>query len=47
MFNENLNCINHKDSKFLFYCFDDKSYLCDECYREHKLHKIEIKTDIK
>ena len=47
MFNENSNCINHKDSKFLFYCFDDKSYLCEECYREHKLHKVEIKTDIK
>ena len=47
MFKENSNCINHKDSKFLFYCFDDKSYLCEECYREHKSHKVEIKTDIK
>ena len=47
MFNENVNCINHKDTKFLFYCFDDKSYLCEECYREHKSHKIEIKKDIK
>jgi len=47
MFNENINCINHKDTKFLFYCFDDKSYLCEDCYREHKSHKVEIKKDIK
>ena len=47
MFKEDINCINHKDSKFLFYCFDDKSYLCEECFREHKSHNVEIKTDIK
>ena len=47
MFKEGINCINHKDSKFLFYCFDDKSYLCEECFREHKSHNLEIKSDIK
>ena len=46
MFKENSTCANHKESKFSFYCFDDKSYLCDECFREHKDHKIEIKSDI-
>ena len=30
MLEEEINCINHKDSKFLFYCFDDKSYLCEK-----------------
>ncbi len=47
MFKEDINCINHKDSKFLFYCFDDKSYLCEGFFREHKSHNVEIKTDIK
>ena len=45
MFKENSTFANHKESKFSFYCFDDKSYLCDECFREHKDHKIEIKSD--
>lgn len=47
MFKENNNCVNHKDSKFLFYCFDDKSYLCEKCFREHKSHNVEIREDIK
>ena len=47
MFKEEINCVNHKDSKFLFYCFDDKSYLCEKCFREHKSHNVEIKEDIK
>ena len=46
MFKEDNNCVNHKNSKFLFYCFDDKSYLCEKCFREHKSHNIEIKEDI-
>ena len=47
MFKEEINCVNHKDSKFLFYCFDDKSYLCEKCFRDHKSHNVEIKEDIK
>lgn len=47
MFNGENNCVNHKDKKFLFYCFDDKSYLCEKCFREHKSHNVEIKEDIK
>ena len=47
MLEEEINCINHKDSKFLFYCFDDKSYLCEKCFREHKSHNVEIKEDLK
>lgn len=47
MIKDNLNCKNHKNTKFLFYCFDDKSFLCEECFREHKSHKIEIRADIK
>ena len=47
MIKDNLNCKNHIDTKFLFYCFDDKSFLCEECFREHKSHKVEIRADIK
>ena len=47
MFKEENNCVNHQNNKFLFYCFDDKSYLCEECFREHKSHNVEIKEDIK
>ena len=47
MLKEDINCINHKDTKFLFYCFDDKSFLCEDCFREHKSHNVEIKSDIK
>ena len=47
MLKEDINCINHKDKKFLFYCFDDKSFLCEDCFREHKSHNVEIKSDIK
>ena len=47
MLRENINCVNHPNNKFLFYCFDDKSCLCEECFRDHKSHKVEIKADIK
>lgn len=43
----NSNCKNHIEEKFLFFCFDDQSFLCEKCFREHKSHKIEIKSDIK
>ena len=47
MIKDNNNCKNHKDEKYLFYCFDDKSFLCEECFRAHSSHKIEIRTDLK
>ena len=47
MINDNITCKNHDDKLFLFYCFDDKSYLCEECFREHRIHNIEIKADLK
>lgn len=31
---------------YLFYCFDDKEFLCDLCFKSHKHHNIEIKADI-
>ena len=40
-------CNNHTDSPFLFYCFDDQIYICEKCFREHKSHKVEIKSDFK
>ena len=45
--NDNIACKNHDDSLFLFYCFDDQSYLCSECFKDHRTHKIEIKADLK
>ena len=47
MIKDNTNCNKHIDSPFLFYCFDDKIFICEECFREHKSHKVEIKSDIK
>lgn len=47
MIKDDIKCVNHIDVNFLFYCFEDKSFLCEECFREHKAHKVEIKADIK
>ena len=47
MIKENNNCKNHIDEQYLFYCFDDKSFLCEECFRAHRSHKIEIRADLK
>ena len=41
------NCRHHKDILFSFYCFDDKSFLCSKCFKEHKKHNIEIIDDLK
>lgn len=40
-------CCHHKDAIFSFYCFDDKSFLCSKCFKEHKKHNIEIIDDLK
>ena len=40
-------CCHHKDVIFSFYCFDDKSFLCSKCFKEHKKHNIEIIDDLK
>ena len=40
-------CDNHKEVNIAFYCFDDNSYLCTKCFKEHKKHNIEIVDDLK
>jgi len=41
------NCINHTEITPNFYCFDDKNFLCDSCFKEHKKHNIEVISEIK
>ena len=45
-FNEK-KCINHPELNFAFYCFDDNSFLCSKCFKNHKKHNIEIIDDLK
>ena len=40
-------CINHKDQISNFYCFDDKVFLCDICFKDHRKHNVEVKSEIK
>ena len=40
-------CINHQDKNSNFYCFDERVFLCDTCFKEHKKHNIEVKSEIK
>ena len=40
-------CSHHKDQIFSFYCFDDKTFLCSKCFKEHKKHNLEIIDDLK
>ena len=40
-------CINHQDKNSNFYCFDEKVFLCDSCFKDHKKHNIEVKSEIK
>ena len=40
-------CDNHKEVNIAFYCFDDNSFLCSKCFKEHKKHNIEIIDDLK
>ena len=42
----NKTCINHKNESFNFYCFDDKQFLCDNCFKEHRKHNIEVKSEL-
>ena len=44
---EQRKCDNHKEINIAFYCFDDNSYLCSKCFKEHKKHNIEIVDDLK
>ena len=39
-------CAMHPDIPFTFYCFDDKTFLCNKCFKLHRSHKIEIREDI-
>ena len=39
-------CVMHPDTPFTFYCFDDKTFLCNKCFKLHRTHKIEIREDI-
>ena len=40
-------CDNHKEINIAFYCFDDNSFLCSKCFKDHKKHNIEIIDDLK
>ena len=40
-------CINHQEKNSNFYCFDEKVFLCDTCFKAHKKHNIEVKSEIK
>ena len=42
----NKECFNHKTLNSNFYCFDDKVFLCDICFKEHKKHNIEVISEI-
>ena len=45
-FNEK-KCVNHPELNSAFYCFDDNSFLCSKCFKNHKKHNIEIIDDLK
>ena len=42
----NKKCSKHKNENFNFYCFDDKKFLCDTCFKEHRKHNIEVKSEL-
>ena len=44
--NKKIFCSNHTSNPYEFFCYDDKLYLCDKCFKTHKKHNIEIKSDI-
>lgn len=39
-------CSSHTKVDFSFYCFDCQMFLCTKCFKNHKLHNIEIKEDL-
>ena len=42
----NKKCANHQWQNPNFYCFDDKKFLCDACFKEHRKHNIETISEI-
>ena len=40
-------CANHQDKASNFFCFDEKVLLCDACFKEHRKHNIEVKSELK
>lgn len=40
-------CVNHQDKVSNFFCFDEKILLCDTCFKEHRKHNIEVKSELK
>jgi len=38
----NKECFHHEGKISTFYCFDDKQFLCDHCFKEHRKHNLEI-----
>lgn len=44
---KNEKCYLHPNSPFMFYCFDDKKFICNKCYKNHREHNIEIIDDLK
>lgn len=40
-------CVNHQDKASNFFCFDEKILLCDTCFKEHRKHNIEVKSELK
>lgn len=39
---QNQKCSIHQNVPFEFFCFDDRTFLCGKCFKEHKKHKMEI-----
>ena len=42
----NKKCRNHPNLDFEFFCFDDKTFLCENCLKQHKKHNFELKNDL-
>ena len=40
-------CFNHHDKVSNFFCFDEKVLLCDSCFKDHRKHNIEVKSELK
>ena len=34
-------CATHEDDEAIFYCMDEGVYICEECYKNHKGHKVD------
>ena len=43
---DNKKCDEHKNENFNFYCFDDKKFLCDKCFKNHRKLNIEVKSEL-